>query len=62
MYYLTCTTRKRSISDAKKDVGIKNVGKKGIPDAMKTASGEALGKNFFPTHQTGVGHAASGKG
>ncbi|KAA0045596.1 NBS-LRR type resistance protein [Cucumis melo var. makuwa] len=58
---LVVTTRKWSICDAKKDVGIKNVGKKGILDAVKTASGEASGKSVFQTHQTGVGHAASGK-
>ncbi|KAA0051560.1 trans-resveratrol di-O-methyltransferase-like [Cucumis melo var. makuwa] len=39
-----------------------DVGKKGIPDAVETAPGEASGKTFFPTHQTGVGHATSRKG
>ncbi|TYK21534.1 protein TIME FOR COFFEE isoform X1 [Cucumis melo var. makuwa] len=48
---------KRSILDAKKDVGITDVGKKGVLDAVETPPGEALGKTFFPTHQTGVGHA-----
>uniref|UniRef100_A0A9I9EAL7 Uncharacterized protein n=1 Tax=Cucumis melo TaxID=3656 RepID=A0A9I9EAL7_CUCME len=54
---LLYTTRKRSILDAKKDVGITDVGKKGVLDAVETPPGEALGKTFFPTHQTGVGHA-----
>ena len=59
---ITNTTRKWSIPDAKKDVSIMDVGKKGIPDAVETAPGEASGKTFFPTHQTGVGHATSRKG
>ncbi|KAA0043601.1 hypothetical protein E6C27_scaffold320G00340 [Cucumis melo var. makuwa] len=53
--------KKTEHSDTKKDVSIKNVEKKGIPDAIETASRKASGKTFFPTHQTGVGHAASGK-
>ncbi|KAA0032206.1 CACTA en-spm transposon protein [Cucumis melo var. makuwa] len=55
----TCdTTRKWSISDAEKDVGIKKVGNKGFPDAINTASG----KHSFPTHHEGVGKYSSKKG
>ena len=52
---ITNTTRKWSIPDVKKDVGIKNIGNKGFLDAMNTTSGEASGKHSFPTHQEGVG-------
>ncbi|KAA0058973.1 NBS-LRR type resistance protein [Cucumis melo var. makuwa] len=55
------TTSKWSISDAKKDVGIKNVENKGFPDAINTASGDASGKHSFPTHQEGVGKFSSEK-
>ena len=56
------TTRKWSIPDAEKDVGITDVGKKDIPDAVETALGEASEKTFFSTHTAGVGHETSGKG
>ncbi|TYK29994.1 ty3-gypsy retrotransposon protein [Cucumis melo var. makuwa] len=46
----TYTTRKWSIPDAEKDVGIKNVANKGFPDAVNNASGDASGKIVFPTH------------
>ncbi|KAA0031672.1 hypothetical protein E5676_scaffold409G00380 [Cucumis melo var. makuwa] len=56
------TTRKWSIPDAKKDVGIKNVGNKGFPDAVNNASGDASRKQSFPTYHEGVGKNTSGKG
>ncbi|KAA0062852.1 uncharacterized protein E6C27_scaffold2406G00070 [Cucumis melo var. makuwa] len=36
------TTRKWSIPDAEKDVGIKNVGNKSFPDVVNNASGDAI--------------------
>ncbi|KAA0040902.1 CACTA en-spm transposon protein [Cucumis melo var. makuwa] len=45
------TTRKWIVPDAENDVGIRNVGNKGFPDAVNTASGNASGKHYFPTHQ-----------
>ncbi|KAA0037193.1 CACTA en-spm transposon protein [Cucumis melo var. makuwa] len=48
------TTRKWSIPDAEKDVGIKNVENKVFPDAINTASGEASGKHSFPMHHENV--------
>uniref|UniRef100_A0A9I9EL35 Uncharacterized protein n=1 Tax=Cucumis melo TaxID=3656 RepID=A0A9I9EL35_CUCME len=56
------TTIKWSIPDAEKDVGIKNVGNKGFPDAVNNASGDASGKQSFPTHHEGVYKNTSGKG
>ncbi|KAA0046834.1 CACTA en-spm transposon protein [Cucumis melo var. makuwa] len=56
------TTRKWSIPDAEKHVGIKNVGNKGFSDALNNASGDASGKPSFPTHHEGVGKDTSGKG
>ncbi|KAA0041799.1 Ulp1-like peptidase [Cucumis melo var. makuwa] len=56
------TTRKWSIPDAEKHVGIKNVGNKGFPDALNNASRDASGKPSFPTHHEGVGKNTSGKG
>ncbi|KAA0056252.1 CACTA en-spm transposon protein [Cucumis melo var. makuwa] len=56
------TTRKWSISDAEKHVGIKNVENKGFPDAVNNASRDASGKQAFPTHHEGVGKNTSGKG
>ncbi|KAA0032412.1 CACTA en-spm transposon protein [Cucumis melo var. makuwa] len=56
------TRRKWSIPDAEKHVGIKNVGNKGFPDAVKNASGDASGKLSFPMHHEGVGKNTSGKG
>ncbi|KAA0051266.1 ty3-gypsy retrotransposon protein [Cucumis melo var. makuwa] len=58
----TYTTRKWSIPDAEKDVGIKNVANKGFPDAVNNASGDASGKIVFPTHHEGVSKYTSGKG
>ncbi|TYJ98059.1 CACTA en-spm transposon protein [Cucumis melo var. makuwa] len=46
---VTSITRKWSIPDAEKDVGIKNVGNKGFPDAVNTVSREESGKHSFPT-------------
>ncbi|KAA0048153.1 reverse transcriptase [Cucumis melo var. makuwa] len=54
--------RKWSIPDAEKDVGIKNVGNKGFPDAVNNASRDASGKQSFPTHHEGVDKNTSGKG
>ncbi|KAA0066300.1 CACTA en-spm transposon protein [Cucumis melo var. makuwa] len=51
-------TRKWSIPDVEKDIGIKNVGNKGFPNTINTASG----KHSFPTHHEGVGKYSSGKG
>ncbi|TYK08940.1 CACTA en-spm transposon protein [Cucumis melo var. makuwa] len=56
------TTRKWSIPDAEKHVGIKNIGNKGFPDALNNASGDASGKPSFPTHHEGVGKNTLGKG
>ncbi|KAA0046644.1 CACTA transposable element [Cucumis melo var. makuwa] len=56
------TTRKWSIPDDEKDVGIKNVGNKDFPDAVNNASGDASGKQSFPTHHEGVGKYTLGKG
>uniref|UniRef100_A0A9I9E5Y9 CACTA en-spm transposon protein n=1 Tax=Cucumis melo TaxID=3656 RepID=A0A9I9E5Y9_CUCME len=59
---VAATTRKWSIPDDEKDVGIKNVGNKGFPDAVNNASGDASGKQSFPTHHKGVGKYTLGKG
>ncbi|KAA0026299.1 CACTA en-spm transposon protein [Cucumis melo var. makuwa] len=56
------TTRKWIIPDVENDVGIRNVGNKGFPDAVNTASGNASGKHYFPTHQESVGKNLSGEG
>ncbi|KAA0041096.1 CACTA en-spm transposon protein [Cucumis melo var. makuwa] len=56
------TTRKWSIPDAEKDVGIKNVRNKGFSDAVNNASGDASEKQYFPTHHEGVRKYTSGKG
>ncbi|KAA0033931.1 CACTA en-spm transposon protein [Cucumis melo var. makuwa] len=53
------TTRKWSIPDAEKDVGIKNIGDKGFLDTVNNASGEASRKHSFPTHHEGVGKYSS---
>ncbi|TYK27695.1 CACTA en-spm transposon protein [Cucumis melo var. makuwa] len=55
------TTRKWSIPDAKKDVGIKNIGNEGFSDAINTKSEEASGKHSFPTHHEGVAKYSSEK-
>uniref|UniRef100_A0A9I9EEL1 Uncharacterized protein n=1 Tax=Cucumis melo TaxID=3656 RepID=A0A9I9EEL1_CUCME len=60
--FLHSTTRKWSIPDAEKDVGIKNIGNKGFPDAVNNASGDASGKQSFLTHHEGVGKNTSRKG
>ncbi|KAA0053564.1 CACTA en-spm transposon protein [Cucumis melo var. makuwa] len=52
----------KSIPDVEKDVGIKNVGNKGFPDAVNNASGDASRKQSFPTHHEGIGKNTSGKG
>ncbi|TYK21553.1 CACTA en-spm transposon protein [Cucumis melo var. makuwa] len=54
--------RKWIIPDAKNDVGIRNVGNKGFPDAVNTASGKASGKHYFPMHQVSVDKNSSGEG
>ncbi|KAA0033996.1 CACTA en-spm transposon protein [Cucumis melo var. makuwa] len=56
------TTRKWIILDAENDVGLRNVGNKGFLDAVNTASGNASGKHYFPTHQESVGKNSSGEG
>uniref|UniRef100_A0A9I9E9I1 Uncharacterized protein n=1 Tax=Cucumis melo TaxID=3656 RepID=A0A9I9E9I1_CUCME len=56
------TTRKWSIPDAEKHVGIKHVGNKGFSDAVNNALGDASEKQSFPTHHEGVGKNTSGKG
>ncbi|TYK11884.1 uncharacterized protein E5676_scaffold177G00390 [Cucumis melo var. makuwa] len=56
------TTRKWSILDAEKDVGIKNVGNKSFPNAVNNGSGDASGKQSFPMHHEGVAKYTSGKG
>ncbi|KAA0051501.1 NBS-LRR type resistance protein [Cucumis melo var. makuwa] len=47
------------VSQRQKRFGTKNVGNKGIPNAMHTASGEASGKRVFLTPQARVDQPAS---